>query len=486
MPFKHHPSDTLILSVLNGTAPAGEHDRVSAHFATCARCRSVSTRYGSVLRGLSEIGAQSQIRESEAQRSFLRLPAIRIPGTFLLKAAGGALAAAVFVLMFAWPRHIQTVSAGEILSRVEAAQGNTAGSRHSYRLRMGSTTCSTGDAAWAQEAGQKTTPCARAHAQIVQTPWNDREMLSARSYRRWHDGLSQHRDSIYHQEPYWTIKTDTNQGSLRSASLRVRTSDYRPVELTLEFASLDPISVVEDEPSERRVDLAAASKSPVLNPGLQHVEDPADAVEVQAWLLLREICADSGWEVTIVRDGSKVKVAGSVDGATRQAQITDAFSKLPDVAVELDRPAFLPQRGGNGDSLPLAEIMLEAQIPDAHERGERTTEISNASQSVLGKAFFYDRLLVRQRALGESSSASALNPLVLEERADLVAATARLSDLLDPFPEMRGRRIQREPLSYAQARSLDAAILSLFTAAPQQSASLQEATGQVRALLPKH
>jgi hypothetical protein len=486
MPFKHHPSNTLIFSVLNGTAPTAERDRVSAHVAVCARCSSVSGRYGFVLRGLSDAGTHSQNERSPARRGILRLPASRIPRTFLLKAAGGTFAAVVFVLMFAWPRHIQTVSAGEILSRVEAAQDNATGSGHFYRLRMGSTTCSTADAAWAQEAHQNTTPCARARAEIIETPWKDREMLSARSYRRWHDGLSRHRDSIYRQEPYWTIKTDTDQGSLRSASLRVRTSDYRPVELTLEFATLDPISVVEDEPSERRMDLAATANSPVQNPGLQHVEDPADAVEVQAWLLLREIGADSGWEVTIVRDGSKVKVAGLVNDASRQAQITDAFSKLTDVAVDLNRPAFLPQRDGNGDSLPLAESTLEAQIPDAHERGERITQISNASQSVLGKAFFYDRLLTRQRALGESSSARSLNPLIQEERVDLLAAAARLSDLLDPFPEMRGRRILREPLSYAQARSLDAAILSLFTAAPKQSASLQETTSLVRALLPKN
>jgi hypothetical protein len=180
-----------------------------------------------------------------------------------------------------------------------------------------------------------------------------------------------------------------------------------------------------------------------------------------------------------------LKVAGLVNDASRQVQITDAFSKLTDVAVDLNRPSFLPQRDSNGDSLPLAESTLEAQIPDAHERGERITQISNASQSVLGKAFFYDRLLTRQRALGESSSASSLNPLIHEERIDLLAATARLSDLLDPFPEMRGRRILREPLSYAQARSLDEAILSLFTAAPKQSASLPETTSLVRALLPK-
>jgi hypothetical protein len=104
---------------------------------------------------------------------------------------------------------------------------------------------------------------------------------------------------------------------------------------------------------------------------------------------------------------------------------------------------------------------------------------------VVGKAFVYDRLLSRQRALAGSSAANALSPIVRDERADLLAAMARLSDLLEPFPDMRGRRALQEPLSYAQARSLDAAILSLFNAAPRRSASLEQTTSVVRSLLPR-
>jgi hypothetical protein len=311
-------------------------------------------------------------------------------------------------------------------------------------------------------------------------------MLSGRSYRRWHDGLARHRDSILHREPYWTIKTDTDQGSLRSASLRVRTSDYHPVELTLEFASLEPISIVEDEPSERRADLATAPNLSAPTADLQHIDDPADAIEIQAWLLLREMGADSGWETTILRKGSSVKVVGLINDPARQAQLTDAFARLPGVAVDLNSPEFLPQRADNGESLPLAESTLEALIPDAHERGERITQISNASQAVLGKAYLYDRLLARQRVLEGSSAASEMPPLIRNERADLLAVMAKLSGMLDPFPGMHGRRNQNEPLSYAQARSLDAAILSLFNAAPRQSASLEQEAGVVRALLPKN
>jgi hypothetical protein len=484
MPFKHHPSSSLLLSVLNGSATS-ERDSVSAHVAVCARCRSVSARYGILLGDLRAIGDAAERKPFEARPVAAPVRVVGFPRAFLVKAAAGAIAAGFLLLMFGWPRHIQTVSASEILSRAEAAQGPAAVARHFYRLRLGQSTCNTADAHWDQDANLNSSPCARARGQLRQARWNDREMLSARSYRQWHDGLAKHRDFLDHQEPYWTIRTETDQGSLRSASLRIRSSDYHPVELTLKFASLDPISVVEDTPSEERVDVPSPSASPAQSEQLQPVDDPADATEVQAWSLLRELGADSGWEATIVRKGRAVTVSGLVNDGARQAQFTEAFSRLPGVTVELNQPASLPQRDDSGNSLPLAESTLEAMIPDSHARGERITQISNASRAVVGKAFVYDRLLSRQRALAGSSAANALSPIARDERADLLAAMARLSDLLEPFPDMRGRRALQEPLSYAQARSLDAAILSLFNAAPRRSASLEQTTSVVRSLLPR-
>jgi hypothetical protein len=47
-----------------------------------------------------------------------------------------------------------------------------------------------------------------------------------------------------------------------------------------------------------------------------------------------------------------------------------------------------------------------------------------------GKAFLYDRLLARKRAMLEGSQANALNSLIGGERTDLLAATTKLSSLL--------------------------------------------------------
>ena len=232
MLFKHHPPKALILSVLNGTADGAEQTAVSNHIAVCARCRVVSERHGLLLR---ELGTYSRLTsrstQAQAKSRSLALPQRATAKTIAVRIAGGAMAAAALIMISAWPRHIQTVSAAELLSRAEAAQETANTSQHSYRLHVGATSCLTTDATWSRSGDSRSDPCGRLHGQLLKTPWDDLRMLSARSYRQWHDSLSQRRDSVLHQEPYWTVKTDTNEGLLRSASLRVRSSDYRPVGL---------------------------------------------------------------------------------------------------------------------------------------------------------------------------------------------------------------------------------------------------------------
>ncbi|MBB6142842.1 hypothetical protein HNQ77_000780 [Silvibacterium bohemicum] len=399
----------------------------------------------------------------------------------------GAIAAALLIMIFAWPKHIQTVSAAELLSRAEAAQEDTRAGQHSYRLNVGASTCSTTDASWSQPTDSDSDLCGRVRVQLLKAHWDDRRMLSARSYRQWHDSLSRRRDSVLHQEPYWTIKTDTDQGLLRSASLSVRSSDYRPVGLTLEFAGLERVSVIESEPAaERRVYVPSREpETTVKGESVQDVDPAEDAIEAQAWKLLRSVGGDSGWEATITRKGSEVRVVGFIDDASRKEKFEEAFAQLQGVSTDLERPEALPKRGHSGEGQPLAEMTLERLIPDSHQRGERVTEIADASRAVVGKAFFCDQLIARRNAFQDSPAAHTLTPLIAEERADLFAATARLSGLLEPLLEPVQNNISHVPLSYSQARQLDTAILSLVNAAPQQTASLEETQEHIRSLLSK-
>ena len=487
MPFKHHPSKASLLSVLNGTADAAEQKAVSEHIALCPRCSIVSERHGLLLRELdaySQLAPQS--KQTQAKSKPLAFPKKATAKTIAVRIASGAIAAAALIIIYAWPRHIQTVSAAELLSRAETAQETSDTSQHSYRMNVGSTTCLTTDETWSQPEDSHSGLCGRLHAQLLKTHWDDQRMLSARSYRQWHDSLSQRKDSVLHQEQYWTVKTDTDEGLLRSASLRVRSSDYRPVGLTLKFATLEAVSVTEREPTERHLYVRPAqTDTSVKTDSLQHVDQPEDAIEAQAWNLLRTLGGDSGWEATITRKGAEVQVVGFIDDESRRDKFEDAFSRLPGVSTDLKRPDVLPKRGSNGEDQPLAEKTLEQLIPDAHQRGERVTGISDASRAIVGKTFLCDQLIARRNAFQNSPSAHALTPLIEEERADILVATARLSDLLEPLLEQGPSHVSHVPLDYSEARRLDAAVLSLVNAAPKQTASLEDTQRHIRTLLSK-
>jgi hypothetical protein len=221
----------------------------------------------------------------------------------------------------------------------------------------------------------------------------------------------------------------------------------------------------------------------VKTESLQHVDQPEDAIEAQAWNLLRTLGGDSGWEATITRKGARVQVVGFVDDASRRDKFEEAFSHLRGVSTDLERPEVLPMRGSSGEGQPLGEKTLERLIPDSHQRGEQITEISDASRAIVGKTFLCDQLIARRNALQDSPSAHALTPLIEEERADILAATARLSDLLEPLLESGQSRVSHVPLNYSEARQLDAAVLSLVNAAPKQTAGLEETQRHIRSLL---
>jgi hypothetical protein len=118
----------------------------------------------------------------------------------------------------------------------------------------------------------------------------------------------------------------------------VRSSDYRPVGLTLEFAALESVSVTESEPTERHVYVPATQTDrSVKSESLEHIDQPEDAIEAQAWNLLRTLGGDSGWEATITRKGAEVRVVGFIDDESRRDKFEKAFSSLPGVSTDLKR-----------------------------------------------------------------------------------------------------------------------------------------------------
>lgn len=113
--------------------------------------------------------------------------------------------------------------------------------------------------------------------------------------------------------------------------------------------------------------LSAVSKSP------KPVEDDAtDALEVQAWELLHQINADSGWEATVVRGADSVAVQALVANNTRKEEFDAAFRAYPKVVLSLhecDNPGtsggFLPHRDFDEGGAPPLAGMFPQRSPDS-------------------------------------------------------------------------------------------------------------------------
>jgi hypothetical protein len=206
-------------------------------------------------------------------------------------------------------------------------------------------------------------------------------------------------------------------------------------------------------------------------------------MEVRAWQALYELGADSGWEAAVTRAPKSVVVITSIPDAQRREKLRDSlFSGAPPNLVmreaESVRPSISsmwPRRPAGGNSLPLAEGILEARHSDALERSRFVTRISSVSKTLVGLAFERERLRERRSALHSCPCAADLDALIRATETRLAQALGTEGQLVSEVLGALPPSTSRIPVSYPEARQMDAALESLFSAA-QKSSSQQRDT----------
>jgi hypothetical protein len=411
--------------------------------------------------------------------------------------AAAALALAL-LLASALPDGIQNVKASELLMRAERAeevrQRTADHDQRLYRIQdnVNNLTCQLTDSVWRPVTIHAASECESAHNLFLKSRWNVKDPLSVRSFRDWHDSLVTHRDSVVQDSLYSTIRTETSQGGTFVASLRVISSNYRPVELRLEFAGAHEISVEAYGAGTTEIQTRAyGGTDPATSATPGGNSAALDDAEARAWLVLHAVGADSGWDAAVVRTAKSVVVVNSVPGLRDQEQLREAFRRLDETHIEIQQAAssgandrtIWPRRAPTGSSLPLAEGLLEARFPDAADRSHFVTELSGLSKCVIGYAFEYERLRARKRAWGSSSRSADLDTMIrgYRTRLDLeMRSEAELaSKILGPI---RPAETQRS-ISYKEARDLDSGFLALFEAAPSSSDSREQIFEHLKRLL---
>jgi hypothetical protein len=467
--------------MLNGSATARQAREVREHLQSCLRCNKYAEQSRKFL---GEISRRARIDEPRSGANPSRAASV---GWVLGRSWASVLAigTAFFIAASSVPDGIPQVRADELLRRAEGSQethsGKTLQRNPLYQARMESndTTCQVAPGGWQLVVGHAKSACEDMHRTFLGANWNADDPLSVRWYRKWHDSLASRRDSLVRGELYSVVRTETSEGAIAAASLRVLSSDCRPVELRLEFADSRAISVEAYRPPSPGLSTSAPVAAGATNGNLLdgNQQSPLDRMEVHAWQVVHELGADSGWEAAVTRTPKSVVVITSIPDAHRREKLRDfLFSGAPPNLVmqeaESVRPtisSIWPRRPVGGNSIPLAEGILEARYSDALERSRFVTSVSSVSKTLLGLAFERERLRERRSALHSCPCAADLDALLRATEARLAQTLHTEGQLVSEVLGAIPPATSHIPVSYPEARQMDAALESLFSGARESS-----------------
>jgi hypothetical protein len=493
MPNSPHLSDAALLLIVSRELPKSGKAAVAEHLKECSDCAVRLRNLLEIRRGVLSLNDgdlerfTADVPETHAAHDATMSRKLRIGASIalsLLVVAGG---------LYLWISHPRAVSADELLTRAGEQESLKAPEMH-VRIRAAGASCVTGTRLWDISA-QKNSPCMRLRASLNAARWNPDKPLSSSSFQNWRRSLSSRHDTVSENTQEWDLKTETEEGGLHAASIRIRKSDYGAVAITLQFSDLSsilieeiPASEVPLEPTSLPPTQAATPAPPIATTPI----DPMDPVEVAAWTALHKARADSGWEAFVIRDSGKVVVAGMVEDANRKNEITAAMAQADpriEVAVHTLREAtaadraLLPERKFGATAPPLAEDWLEQHFPRPNERSAYASHASELSRSLLGEVFIYERLTQRYQALHSCPCEDRLEPIQVAQRqriAELQQQLAgQMSALLDAPPKPASARL----LTYKDALVLDSLVRNAVTAQSDPSLSLPVVLESLRSLL---
>ena len=219
--------------------------------------------------------------------------------------------------------------------------------------------------------------------------WND--PLSARAYAAWRDALARKVDEVSSVDPaVYSIKTTTPDSELLSATLKLRKTDFAPLEGRFEFRNHEWVEMTElvDQLNIPASTVAGATGGTPRQPGLPpgpSLSEPVDASaaaapneELQVVAALHQMGADLGDPLEITREGRDVVVSGTGIGPERQQQIHNQLDRLPHVVVRFSDPTFPA-------STPATE---PATTRDAAVPADKTTYPARIEQRLGGRPQF--------------------------------------------------------------------------------------------------
>lgn len=487
---RHLTDEALLLQAGKRLRPAKEAETL-AHIEECAECRArfQQTRVAhAILANLSDLGLDEVRQRSRGSQRRAPLRQHRFP---FLPVGGIIMASAVVLIILFVPSIVTDVRASELLNRAAAGEQSIT-LAPGYNLRVDGSSCATVRGGRYLAQVSQSSKCGTVLAHIRNTVWSKGNPLSAVTFRAWHNSLPHRKDTLDHKSKEWVLRTSSEAGSIRFATLDLREPDLRPTELTVHFADDAELNVSEDfTPTET---IAVNVPGPVQSPTapsavVNNLPDSNDLLEVRAWQALRDLHADSGWEATVLRSGSTIVIRAVTDTTERKNELQTNLAALAPVEVHIQtadetRGAvdFLPQRSFPAPGEALAESWIESHFHSSFDQNSFKNQVVKLSGNLLGHALFIDRLKQRQFALSHCSCAADLNRLTLMEEAELrsqqAVLLAALAPILDVTPSPGGKI-----MTMKEAMRMDLIVQELLISSGGSSVSLETQLSSLRELL---
>lgn len=436
-----HPEEGQLLRYLDGELPGRRARQIRKHLEACRHCRAeleeLESTAGDCVRyrknvlgtclppppdpwqdlslGFDRIDA-SLGGESLAARlaRVISLPRPAIPW-----AVTGAIAVAVVsTIVYQW-REAPSVQAAALLKKAVAVADSRPRPARRIRIRTASVQLTR-----VIGAGQPASDAPAIERLFRSANYNWDDPLSARSFETWRGQLPAKRDEVAAiEDPQspdrnsYRIQTTTDASELVSASLKLRMTDFEPLEGRFEFRSRDWVEMTEltDQPTLPASTVAGATGGMPRQPGMppDRVEASAEpmnpagvAEELQVVAALHQVGADLGDPVEIARESGQILVSGTGIPPQHQKQIHEALDSMPGVVVRFSEPGGVPSgpgaplvepetpalRDSAGSAPPPFQVRLEELLGGLPQYERFSSQLLDGSDAVMSRAYALRRL----------------------------------------------------------------------------------------------
>ncbi len=372
-----HPTEEQLLRYADGELPAREASAARTHLEACWQCRAdlagmqkligdcVSYRktvlktclpappapWCDLYSKFAEVNRRERPfarRLTSALRFVLERPAAWAPAVATL------VAVALFVKLGQTP----SAQAAELLRKAVAVEPRAPKERRIQIRTPRHRVTRTIAVAQPARAEPPAAGLASLQAMFVAAHYSWEDPLSARSFQAWRDQLADKHDEVTAvrdreapERSCYRIRTTTQSGELREATLNLRMRDLHPFESTLRFRNQEWAEI-----SELPEDAGASTEAMASVPGHRAepplpgaVRAPRDTPqpvtpgeELQVLATLHQLGADLGDPIEVTRSHDRILVSGVGVAPERRQEIQAALQPLQGVVVRFSDPAEPP------------------------------------------------------------------------------------------------------------------------------------------------